>query len=76
MMSRPRGYFGIPRDVVILDGHEPSDIKSGVPTDSTTTLRLTNFANRPIVGEFNLERVVARPELARENQISIIELMS
>jgi pimeloyl-ACP methyl ester carboxylesterase len=76
MMSRPRGYFGIPRDVVILDGHEPSDIKSGVPTDSTTTLRLTNFANRPIVGEFNLERVVARPELARENHISIIELMS
>jgi hypothetical protein len=39
-------------------------------------LRLTNFANRPIVGEFNLERVVARPELARENHISIIELMS
>jgi len=76
MMSRPRGYFGIPRDVVILDGKELDDVKSGVPTDSTTTLRLTSFADRAIVGEFNLERVAARPWPARENHISIIELMS
>jgi Lipase C-terminal domain/Palmitoyl protein thioesterase len=76
LMSRPRGYFGIPRDVVILDGREPADVKSGVPTDSVTTLRLASFADRPIVGEFNLERVVARPWPARENHICIIELMS
>jgi hypothetical protein len=76
LMSRPRGYFGIPRDVVILDRRQPPDIKSGVPIDSVTTLRLTNFADRPIVGEFNLERVVARPWPARENHISIIEIMS
>jgi pimeloyl-ACP methyl ester carboxylesterase len=77
LMSRPRGYFGIPRDIVILDGRgEPADIKPGVPTDSMTTLRLTNFADRPIVGEFNLERVVARPWPARENHISVIEIMS
>src|SRR3954451_22333001 len=41
IMSRPRGYFGLPRDVVLLDGKEPSDVKSGVPTDSTATLRLS-----------------------------------
>ena len=76
LMSRPRGYFGIPRDVVILDGREPNDIKAGVPTDSVTTLRLINFADRPIVGEFNLERIVARPWPARDNHVSIIELMS
>jgi pimeloyl-ACP methyl ester carboxylesterase len=76
VMSRPRGYFGLPRDVVILDGREPTDIKAGVPTDSVTTLRLTNFDDRPIVGEFNLERVVARPWRARDNHISIIEIMS
>ena len=40
MMSRPRGYFGLPRDVVLLDGKEPADVKPGVPTDSVTTLRL------------------------------------
>jgi hypothetical protein len=74
VMSRQR--FGIPRDVVILDGKEPDDVKSGVPTDLTTTLRLTSFADRAIVCEFNLERVAARPWPARENHISIIELMS
>jgi hypothetical protein len=76
VMSRPRGYFGLPRDVVILDGREPTDIKAGVPTDSVTTLRLANFDDRPVVGEFNLERVVARPWRARDNHISIIELTS
>src|ERR1700676_3846908 len=41
LMSRPRGYFGLPRDVVLLDGKEPADVKSSVPTDSVTTLRLS-----------------------------------
>src|SRR3954447_3875041 len=34
LMSRPRGYFGLPRDVVLLGGKEPTDVKPGVPTDS------------------------------------------
>ena len=76
LMSRPRGYFGIPRDVVILDGREPADVKPGVPTESATTLRLSDVANRPIIGEFNLERVAARAWPARDNHISIIELLS
>jgi hypothetical protein len=38
-MSRPRGYFGLPRDVVLFDGKEPVDVKPGVPTDSLSTLR-------------------------------------
>ena len=33
LMARPRGYFGLPRDVVLIDGKEPTDVKSGVPTD-------------------------------------------
>ena len=76
LMSRPRGYFGIPRDIVILDGREPPDVRPGVPTDSATTLRLSDVANRPIIGEFNLERVAARAWPARDNHISIIELLS
>jgi hypothetical protein len=39
LMSRPRGYFGLPRDVVLFDGKEPVDVKPGVPTDSLSTLR-------------------------------------
>jgi hypothetical protein len=74
-MSRPRGYFGLPRDVVLLDGKEPTDVKSGVPTDSITTARLSAAeAGRPVVAMFNQERIVARTWPASENRISIAEL--
>jgi pimeloyl-ACP methyl ester carboxylesterase len=48
LMSRPRGYFGLPRDVVLFDGQEPVDVKTGVPSDSMSTLRLpATEAGRP-----------------------------
>ena len=73
-MSRPRGYFGIPRDVVLLDGKEPKDVTAGVPTDSVSTLRLpAGEAARPIAALFNEERIVARGWPAAENRIAIAE---
>jgi pimeloyl-ACP methyl ester carboxylesterase len=75
IMSRPRGYFGLPRDVVLLDGKEPADVKSGVPTDSITTARLPAAeAGRPVAAIFNQERIVARAWPASENRISVAEL--
>lgn len=75
IMSRPRGYFGLPRDVVLLDGKEPADVKSGVPTDSITTARFPAAeVGRPVVAMFNQERIVARAWPASENRISIAEL--
>ena len=75
LFSRPRGYFGLPRDVVLFDGKEPADVKTGVPTDSLSTLRLpVSDVGRPVVGIFNAERVVARAWPASENRISIAEL--
>jgi len=75
MMSRPRGYFGLPRDVVLLDGKEPADAKAGVPTDSISTLRLSAAeAGRPVTALFNQERIVARAWPASENRIAIAEL--
>jgi pimeloyl-ACP methyl ester carboxylesterase len=75
LMSRPRGYFGLPRDVVLLDGKEPTDVKPGVPTDSLTTLRLSaGEVGRPVVAVFNQERIVARAWPASENRITIAEL--
>jgi pimeloyl-ACP methyl ester carboxylesterase len=75
MMSRPRGYFGLPRDVVLLDGKEPTDVKTGVPTDSITTLRLSAAeVGRPVAGLFNEERIVARAWPASENRIAVAEL--
>jgi Lipase C-terminal domain len=75
LMSRPRGYFGLPRDVVLFDGNEPKDVKAGVPTDSVSTLRLSAAeAGRPVIALFNQERIVARAWPAAENRIAIAEL--
>jgi hypothetical protein len=74
-MSRPRGYFGLPRDVVLFDGKEPADVKPGVPTDSASTLRLSAAeAGRAVTALFNQERIVARAWPASENRIAIAEL--
>jgi len=75
LMSRPRGYFGLPRDVVLFDGKEPADVKPGVPTDSLSTLRLPAAeAGRAVVALFNTERIVARAWPASENRIAVAEL--
>jgi pimeloyl-ACP methyl ester carboxylesterase len=75
IMSRPRGYFGLPRDVVLLDGKQPADVKPGVPTDSVSTLRLSAAeTGRPVTALFNQERIVARAWPASENRIAVAEL--
>ena len=75
IMTRPRGYFGLPRDVVLFDGKEPADVKAGVPTDSLATLRLPAAeTGRPVVALFNQERIVARAWPASENRIVMAEL--
>ncbi|WP_316173918.1 MULTISPECIES: hydrolase [unclassified Bradyrhizobium] len=75
IMSRPRGYFGLPRDIVLLDGKEPTDVQKGVPTDAATTLRLpAGEAGRTIIGEFNEQRIAARLWPVSEGRIAVIEL--
>jgi pimeloyl-ACP methyl ester carboxylesterase len=75
LMSRPRGYLGLPRDVVLFDGKEPADVKPGVPTDSTSTLRLPAAeVGRRVTALFNEERIVARAWPASENRIAVAEL--
>jgi hypothetical protein len=61
--------------VVLLDGKEPADVKTGVPTDSISTLRLpAGEAGRAVAAQFNQERIVARAWPASENRIAIAEL--
>jgi pimeloyl-ACP methyl ester carboxylesterase len=75
-MNRPRGYFGLPRDVILLDGKEPADVPPGVPAVWHTQLKLAAMEDRPIIAEFNEERIVARPWPAKDNHMTIIELTS
>jgi hypothetical protein len=75
-MDRPRGYFGVPRDTVLLDGKTPADIPPGVPGVWHAKLKLAAVEDRPIVAEFNEERIVARLWPAKDNHMTIIELTS
>ncbi len=77
LMSRTRGYFGLPRDIVVFDGKEPSDVKPGVPGDFASTLKLPAAeAGRPVAALFNEERIVARAWPASENRIAVAEFTS
>jgi triacylglycerol lipase len=74
-LSRPRGYFGLPRDQVSLDGQNPPPgIPTGTAGVSTTTIKLSNVPNRMIVGICNGERVVGRAWPTADNHAVIFEL--
>ena len=73
--NRPRGYFGIPRDVVLLDGAEPAELPRGVAAGATATARLPEGRiGTPVAGVFNGERLVARAWPLAENRITVAEL--
>ena len=75
LMTRPRGYFGVPRDFLALDGRLPPEVPRGVPRVSVATLRLpAGEIGRPVAALFNEERVVARAWPAAENRIAVAEL--
>ncbi len=75
LMARPRGYFGVPRDAVFLDGRVPADVPRGIARVSVATLRLpASEMERPVAALFNEERVVARAWPSAENRIAVAEL--
>jgi hypothetical protein len=75
LMTRPRGYFGVPRDAVFLDGRVPADVPRGTARVAVAALRLLAAElGRPVVALFNEERVVARAWPSAENRIAVAEL--
>jgi hypothetical protein len=74
-LTRPRGYFGIPRDQISLDGRSPpGGIPPGVPAVSIAKLKVLDATDRPVVGEFNGERIVGRAWPAAQNHVVFLEL--
>lgn len=71
-LSRPRGYFGIGRDTIQLDGAQPGDVSPGVPSSSTA--RLATAPGRVVVGQFNDEVIAARSFKVADKQVSVIEI--
>jgi pimeloyl-ACP methyl ester carboxylesterase len=73
-MNRPRGYFGQPRDAILIDGKTPDGIPPGVPAVWRLPVKFATLEDRPIVCEFNQERIVAREWPLKDKHISIAEL--
>ena len=73
IMNRARGYLDPGRDKMAFDGHSPPPgamLGAGVASSRLKPEGLP----RPIVAEFNGERVVGRTWPVAENQVSVLEL--
>jgi triacylglycerol lipase len=78
-LSRPRGYFGLPRDRIVFDGVNPAPgIPPGVAGVSTSKLKLKDGAGRSVVAEYESgpirEHIVALAWPAAENRVVLLEL--
>ncbi len=74
-LNRSRGYFGIGRDHVALDGNSPpAGVAAGVPSVSAAVVRNADASERAIVGEFNDERIVGRTWPVADNHVVVLEL--
>lgn len=74
-LTRPRGYFGVGRDRIVLDGTSPpGGLVAGVAGVSSARLRVGDVVGRAVVGEFNEERLVGRAWPAAENHAVVLEL--
>ena len=79
-LTRPRGYFGVPRDRIVFDGVTPAPgIPTGVAGVSSSKLKLASGAGRPVVAEYESgvirERIVGLAWPAAENRLVVLELM-
>ena len=74
-MTRPRGYYGLPRDQISLDGKSPpAGINPGVASVASAKLKVADAAGRTVVGEFNGERIAGIAWPAAENHVVLLEL--
>lgn len=76
--SRPRAYFGLPRDTVLLDGQPAAGIPPGVAGVAVSKLKLKDAAARPVVAEFRSgvlsERIVGQVWPAKDGHVTVLEL--
>jgi triacylglycerol lipase len=72
-MVRPRGYFGIGRDTISLDGKPPAGVTAGVPAVPVAKLALPDGPPRSVDAVFNRERIVMRSWPMKDNQVSVAE---
>jgi pimeloyl-ACP methyl ester carboxylesterase len=72
-ISRPRGYFGVGRDRVLIDGAPPADLVPGVPSVSIARIELPAEPQRTVKAVFNREQIALRPWPIKDDQVSVAE---
>ena len=75
-LTRPRAYFGRPRDSVLIDGQPAPGIPVGVA--GVAASKLLTAAGRTVVAEFRSgvisERIAGQTWPAKDNHLSVLEL--
>ncbi len=71
-ITRPRGYFGIDRDTVLIAGSLPDGINKGVPGTATAT-RLADQPGQAVPVQFNEEKMTVRAEAPATGHLAIAE---
>jgi pimeloyl-ACP methyl ester carboxylesterase len=75
VLTRPRGYFGLPRDSIVFDGQNPAPgIPRGVAGLSVSRLVLPPGPQRAVAASFNGRRIVARNWPAADGHVTLLEL--
>lgn len=77
-LVRPRGYFGLPRDRIVLDGNSPPPgVTPGVAGVASLKVK-AHDANRRVTAEFESgsvsERIAGWAWPARDNHVNLFEL--
>ena len=72
-LSRPRGYLGLERGRITLDGKTPPGIEAGVPNLALARLALAPEP-RTVMAVLGRERIALRSWPIRDNQVSVAEL--
>jgi pimeloyl-ACP methyl ester carboxylesterase len=73
-MTRPRGYLDPTRDKMAFDGQTPPPGAVPGAGVASSKLKLPAAQARPLVAEFNGERVVGRAWPAAQGEFSVLEL--
>jgi triacylglycerol lipase len=72
-LTRPRGYFDPGRDTMSFDGQSPPP--GALPGAGVSSSRIKPAAaERPVVGEFNGERIAGRLWPAAQGHVTVLEL--
>ena len=73
-MTRPRGYLDPMRDKMAFDGQSPPPGAVPGAGVASSKIKLTTAQSRPVVAEFNGERVTGRVWPAADGHVALLEL--